>query len=234
MRWKRESWRSDGAYRWFEFRACPLRDDSGQIVKWCGISNDIEGRKRAEEGLRPRALDFQSVVNSVPVPVAVTTPSGEVEGLNQATLDYFGKSLDELKGWKASEVVHPDDLEETIAKQTEAHQAGIPYAVESRHLRADGVYRWFSVHGLPMRDARGQILRWFHLLVDIDDRKRAEEALAASERNLKLIIDTMPALAWSARPDGSADFFNQHYCGLCRSLLVGAAGLGLGRRGPSG
>ncbi|HEV2863711.1 MAG TPA: PAS domain-containing protein [Pyrinomonadaceae bacterium] len=47
--------------------------------------------------------------------------------------------------------------------------------------------------------------------LDIDERRRAEEALAASERNLKLIIDTIPALAWSTGPDGSADFFNQHY-----------------------
>jgi PAS domain S-box-containing protein len=49
------------------------------------------------------------------------------------------------------------------------------------------------------------------LLTDIDERKRAEDGLRASERSLKLIIDTIPAMAWSARPDGSAEFFNQHY-----------------------
>ena len=62
-----------------------------------------------------------------------------------------------------------------------------------------------------MRDPQGNILRWFHLLIDIDDQKRAEEALLASERNLGLIINTIPALAWSARADGTAEFFNQHY-----------------------
>ena len=77
--------------------------------------------------------------------------------------------------------------------------------------RFDGVYRWFQSRGFPLRDKNGHIVRWYDLLTDIDERKRAEDALVASERNLKLLIDTIPALAWSARPDGSAEFFNQHY-----------------------
>ena len=63
-------------------------------------------------------------------------------------------------------------------------------------------------------------------LIDIDERKRAEEALAASERNLKLIIDTIPALAWSARPDGSAEFFNQHYLDFIGLSAEQASGWG--------
>src|SRR5262249_45273747 len=74
-----------------------------------------------------------------------------------------------------------------------------------------GVYRWFQSRGFPLRDANGDIGRWCWLLTDIDDRKRAEDAVRASERNLKLIIDTIPAAAWSARIDGSADFINRHY-----------------------
>ena len=77
--------------------------------------------------------------------------------------------------------------------------------------RFDGVYRWFQSRGFPLRDTNGHIVRWYNLLIDIDERKRAEEALAASERNLKLLVDTIPAPAWSARPDGSAEFFNQQY-----------------------
>ena len=55
------------------------------------------------------------------------------------------------------------------------------------------------------------ITAWYWLHTDIEDRKKAEEALQSNERNLSLIINTMPTLAWSARPDGSAEFFNQHY-----------------------
>ncbi|CCV15524.1 PAS domain-containing protein [Mesorhizobium sp. STM 4661] len=203
--------RADGEYRRFLIQCSPVHDQTGQLSKWCGTATDVEDARRTEETFRQREFDFQAIVDSIPIPVAVTTPTGEVEGLNQLTLDYFGKTLDELKGWKASEVVHPDDLEHTIAAQVAAHQKGGSYNVESRHRRADGVYRWYNVLGMPLRDARGQILRWFHFLIDIDDRKRAQEALAVSERNLQLTIDTMPAMAWSARPDGRNELLSKQY-----------------------
>ena len=88
---------------------------------------------------------------------------------------------------------------------------GCNYDVDHRLLRADGVYRWFHARGLPLRNAEGRVLRWYVLLMDIHDRKQAEEALLANEHKLRLIINTIPILAWSAYPDGSADFFNQHY-----------------------
>ena len=171
----------------------------------------IAERSRTDEALRRRELDFSLIVDSIPVPVAVTTPNGEVEGVNRPTLEYFGKTLGELKGWSTSDAVHRDDLPSTVAAFVAAHEGGRAYHVESRHRRADGVYRWFNVIGMPLRDSQGQILRWFHLLVDIDDRKRAEQALAASERDLQLTIDTIPALVWSARFDGSVEYFNKHY-----------------------
>ncbi|MDW6024274.1 PAS domain-containing protein [Mesorhizobium sp. BAC0120] len=203
--------RFDGKYHRFRIQCEPMRDHAGQIIKWCGMATDVEDLRQAEETLRRRELDFQLIVDSIPVPVAVTTPSGEVEGVNQPTLDYFGRTFEELKGWTASDVVHPDDLERTIAAQLEAHQKGSAYNVESRHRRADGIYRWHNVRGFPLRDPQGHILRWFHLLIDIDERKRAEEALAASERNLQVTIDSIPVLAWSARPDGTAEFLSRHY-----------------------
>jgi PAS domain S-box-containing protein len=155
--------------------------------------NDLIVRlKRAEEALRTRELNFQLVVDSIPAPVAVTSPSGEVEGVNQPTLEYFGKTIEELKGWKASDVVHPDDLQPTIAALMKAHETGQAYNVESRHRRADGIYRWFNVLGLPFRDTEGDILYWFHLLIDIDARKRAEAQLAGEKRLLEMVASSCP------------------------------------------
>jgi PAS domain S-box-containing protein len=178
----------------------PIFDD-GRIGKWCGV---------ADEALPPRETEFQRIVDSIPVPVAVTAPTGEVEALNQPALAYFGMTLAALKGWKATEVVHPDDLKRTIDEQVAAHAAGTFYNVESRHLRADGLYRWHNVLGLPLRGADGEILCWFHLLVDVDDRKKAEINLIAQQREARLITESIPAGISVLSPDGGIEAANGH------------------------
>src|SRR5437016_2721194 len=155
--------------------------------------NDLIVRlKRAEEALRNRDLSFRLIVDSLPTPVAVTSPAGEIEGVNQPALEYFGKTLEELKGWKTSDVIHPDDLQHTIDALMKAHETGQAFNVESRHRRADGIYRWFNVLGLPLRDTEGEILRWFHLLIDINGRKRAEAQLAGEKRLLEMVASSRP------------------------------------------
>lgn len=85
-------------------------------------------------------------------------------------------------------------------------ELGAPYESEQRLRHRDGAYRWFQARAFPLRGANGRVLRWCVVLTDIDERKRAVDALRASERNLQLIIDTLPALAWTARADGAAEF----------------------------
>jgi PAS domain S-box-containing protein len=181
------------------------------------LKKELAEHKRGAEALREAELNFGLIVDSIPAPVAVTSPTGEVEALNQATLEYFGRTFEELKDWKSSDVVHPDDLQRTVAAQMEAHTTGSAYNVESRHRRADGTYRWFNVLGLPLRDAQGHILHWFHLQIDIDDRKRAEEALRSVERNLDQIINTIPTHIYVLNTEGSVEYVNQavmNYTGL--------------------
>src|SRR5437868_9380562 len=81
------------------------------------LTKELAEHKRAEEALREGELNFGLIVESIPAPVAITSPTGEVEALNKPTLEYFGQTFEELKGWKSSDVVHPDDLERTVAAQ---------------------------------------------------------------------------------------------------------------------
>src|SRR6266576_2662644 len=169
--------RFDNIYRWFRTNAQPLRDRSGRVIRWYGIATEIEDLKRAEEGLREREQNLRLVVDSIPGLVHTTTAEGEVEFVNRQVLDYFGKTTEELKNWATSDVVHPDDRALVIAAFASSIETGLPYDIEHRCRRADGVYLWFQVRALPVRDTKGHIKSWYVLLTDIDKRKQAEDRL---------------------------------------------------------
>jgi PAS domain S-box-containing protein len=87
------------------------------------------------------------------------TPAGEVESVNRHVLEYFGATREELKRWATADIVHPDDLRAVIAAWTRSVDTGEPYEIEYRMRRADGIYRWFRVRGLPLRDTEGRVAR---------------------------------------------------------------------------
>jgi formate hydrogenlyase transcriptional activator len=201
--------RFDGGYRWLLFRANPLRDESGKIVKWYGTTIDIEDRKRREETLRASELSWRQIIDNIPGFVATMGPMGEVEFLNRQILEYFGKTSENLKDWALTDAVHPDDLPRIIQARIKSIEEGRIYEVEHRCRRADGVYRWFQVRGLPVRDAENTITAWYLLLTDIDDRKRAEQRLRESEEDLRTITDTIRQPIIVLAPDGTTLYVNQ-------------------------
>jgi PAS domain S-box-containing protein len=154
-------------------------------------------------------LTFRQMVDGIAALFAVLTPDGAVEDVNRQVLDYFGKTLEELKGWASSDAVHPDDLPRAATVMGRSIETGEPYDVELRQRRADGAYRWFHVQGLPVRDAQGCLVRWCILQTDIDERKHAEEGLRESERELRQLIDSVPAMIAVAGADGRRQYVNK-------------------------
>lgn len=201
--------RYDGVYRWFLFRASPMRDENGNICRWYGANLDIEDRKRGEDALRARELSWRQIVDNIPGLVATMGATGEVEFLNRQTLEYFGKTNDELRNWSLIGAVHPDDLPQIIEARARSIETGQVYEVEHRCRRADGVYRWFQVRGLPVRTAEGAITAWYLLLIDIEERKQAEEALQSKERSLDLTLNMIPTFIHVLRADGSVLYANR-------------------------
>jgi PAS domain S-box-containing protein len=201
--------RSDGVYRWFHSKAFPLRGPDGHIVRWCALLNDIDEQKRVEDALRESERESRLIVNTIPALVATLTSSGDLDVVNNRMLDYFGVPPDEVRRWATNNIIHRDDRPRVVQIFRQVMASGKPHEYEVRLRRFDGVYRWFQLRGHPLRDVSGGISRWYVLLFDIEGLKRAEDEVRGSERNLQLIIDTIPALAWSARADGSVEFFNR-------------------------
>ena len=179
--------RFDGEYRWFLFRACPSADASGKVVKWCGMSIDVEDRRRAEEALRAREGRFRLIVDGLPALVTLRTPTGDLEFANRRYLEYFGATLEQLKGWAWGDNFHPDDGAGVLAAWRRSVETGLPCDVECRRRRADGVYRWFHMRGFPLRDTEGRIVLWYLLHTDIDDRKRVDALLVGEKRLLEMV-----------------------------------------------
>ena len=164
------------------------------------LARALENVKRSEGQLR-------NIFDSIPAFICSTRAAGEVEIVNQRILDYLGVTLEELTDW--SEVLHEDDRDLVINEWRRSVETGKPYDIEHRIRRADGVYRWFQVRGLPVRDAQGDIVRWNMLVADIDDRKMAEEKLRRDEQELRWMTDAIPQHIMVLAPDGTAVHANQ-------------------------
>jgi formate hydrogenlyase transcriptional activator len=170
--------RADGVYRWFQTRAVPARDADGKISNWFALHTDIEDRKRAEEKLRQRERDLNLMINAIPAIVGVLRADGSMLYANQAALDYTGVTAEDLaKEDYRVRVYHPEDLERQREKRRIAFTRPEPFETEQRVLGKDGQYRWFLSRHNPVLDEQGRIDRWYVGGFDIEDRKRAEDAL---------------------------------------------------------
>ena len=181
--------RKDGTEFPVEISLSPLETETGTLVS--GAVRDISERKRAEEALRDREQSLRLILDGIAGLVAIMSATGEVEAVNRQVLDYFGRSIEQVKGWSTSDAVHPEDLPGVTSAWRHSIETVSPYDVDHRLRRADGVYRWFHARGLPLIDLDGRVLRWYVLLTDIDDRRRVEEELRNAQSELARVMRVM-------------------------------------------
>jgi PAS domain S-box-containing protein len=193
--------RFDGEYRWFLSRAVPLRDETGKIIKWYGTNIDIEDRKRAEARVGQAETELRLALDTIPALAWSAGPDGSADFVNRGWIEYTSLSLEDTKGSGWSSRMHPDDRDKFVDKFLKAVAAGTPYEDEGRIRRADGQYRWFLVRGTPFRDESGNIVRWYGTCTDIEDRRRAEEALRDSEKRFRDFSEASADWYWETGPD---------------------------------
>jgi len=184
-----------------------LRANEEQLAQTSRLYDEL---RRADAELQLQA----GLLHRLPVSTWTLNPDGTPDFVNQVWLDYSGQTLDFVRShpeaWMTA--VHPEDRETAARTFWEGVHSGQGFAFETRSLRAkDGVYRWHLNQAVVLRDSEGKVLKFVGTTTDIDDQKRAEEALIGREHDLKLIIDTIPTLSWCNRTDGSNEFLSKSW-----------------------
>jgi PAS domain S-box-containing protein len=182
--------RPDGAIRYVRCVGLPATNGHGSV----GTGIDVTEQEELTQGLRRSEESFRLLVDGIAAQVSTMTPAGEIEFVNHQVLEYFGKTEEELKGWRSTDSIHPDDLPRVVAMWTNCLETGSLYDIEKRLRRFDGEYHWFRARGRPARDTQGRIIRWYVILTDIEDRRRAEERLDEQQRELQQVVDLVPQL----------------------------------------
>src|SRR3989441_1271488 len=131
------------------------------------------------------SLDVQVLVDSIPALIHTARPEGYLDYFNKPWLEYLGVTLDKVAGWNWTAYVHPEDVEGILAKWRACLATGEIFEYEPRVRRADGEYRWMFHRKVPLRDANGNIVKWYGSSLDIDERKTAEEQLRRNAEELQ-------------------------------------------------
>lgn len=177
--------RFDGEYRWFQITASPLYDEHANLVRWCGINTDINDIKCSVQKLRQEEADLRTITDAIRQSIVVLAPDGTTLYANRVALDHTGVTPGEVnnEGFLVR-AFHPEDIDRVRDERRVGLLEGVPFELEMRSLFKNGQYRWQLIQYNPLKDERGQIIRWYATATDIDDRKRTEERL----RNENLVL----------------------------------------------
>ena len=209
FKWEARKVRKDGTVIWVRETANALLLKKRPVL--LVVCEDITDRKRAEESARRSEKQLRDVFETIPAMAWSALPDGRVDFMNRAWQDYTGLSMDKALRRESADIIHPDDQAATIAEWESALKNGRSLETEVRLRRADGEYRSWFVRNVPLRDEHGNIVKWYGTAIDIEDRKRAEEAVRRSEKQLRDLIETIPAMAFVTRADGSNEFVSRKW-----------------------
>ena len=140
--------------------------------------------QRQNELLQRSERELREVIETIPSMAWSAAPDGSADFFNQRWLAYAGLTADQAQGWGWTVAVHPDDLNALVNYWRKIMVSGQSGEVEARMRRFDGVYRWFLFRATASLDENGRVIKWYGTNTDIEERKRAEQALRRSEAYL--------------------------------------------------
>src|ERR1700723_2166453 len=154
-------------------------------------------------------LNVQLLVDSIPALIHTARPDGHLDYFNKPWLEYLGVTLDKVAGWNWTAYIHPEDVEGIVAKWRACLATGEIFEYETRVRRANGDYRWMFHRKVPLRDANGNIVKWYGSSLDINERKTAEEALRSSQAYLAEAQNMSHTGSWANAATGRPKFWSE-------------------------
>jgi PAS domain S-box-containing protein len=208
--------RADGGYRWTEGRAEPLRNESGAILHWYGVCMDVHDRVITREALMDSERQLRQLVDTVPSLTWCLSPDGQPSYYSEQLVSWMGAGVEDLNTTQGTRLdyasamfIHPEDCATVNEELTRCVRTGDPFLHRYRVRRHDGVFRWMEGRAQPLRNAKGGIIQWYGVSIDIDDLMRTQEVLRGREQELSQLVDMVPSHIWRMHSDGEPIFFNK-------------------------
>jgi PAS domain S-box-containing protein len=210
-----------GVEKWWNVAVVSLPVEAEAGIRLLSIWRDVTERRIIEERLRESEERFRNMADHAPVMIWIAGADGLCSYLSKSWYEFTGMppSPDKIADWRAA--VHPVDLPAVEAQLREAHRRRSGRPVEYRARRHDGQYRWILDSAVQRQDGNGRFAGYVGSMVDITDRRTAEVAVRQSEELFRTLANSIPQLAWMARPDGRIFWFNQRwydYIGQARGM----------------
>jgi len=189
----------------------PITDREGKVTGIFAEGYDVTERVQAEEGLRESEARFRNLADNAPMMVWVTEPDGTSSYLSRSWYEFTGQSPETGLGFGWLDAVHPEDRDWSGEAFREANARRATFQVEYRLRRVDGTYRWVIDAAAPRFSPDGTFLGYVGSVLDITDRKQAEERLRESAAEFRTVTNVAPALVWVCAGDGRSIFMNERW-----------------------
>jgi diguanylate cyclase (GGDEF)-like protein/PAS domain S-box-containing protein len=214
---------ANGRTRWIRARCVPDLNFDGTVKGEYVVGHDITDLKIAQDALAARESQLRAIMDGVPAPVAYIDREEHCHYVNRTFLQYFGLTAAQVAELRLRDVVGHGIYQSAQAMLSRALE-GESTAFDRLVPGANGVRRWMTIRVVPDAGPSGEVHGAFVLMNDIHGLKQAQEALRASEAELRLIMDNVPARVSYIDQDYRYRFLNRHneeWLGVNRKELAG-------------